>query len=186
MTEEREGFAARWSRLKRQGDRAGERPSQPEPAAETVPPPAAQTAAEPVAAEELPDPETLSPDADFSVFMRENVPELLRRRALRRLWRSNPIIASVDMLDDYCEDFTDAATAATALKTAFRTGRKMLEEAAEGDGRAGGARREAAAPAVAPEEPAATTGEEEPPQPGSGGRDMAAPARSPGEGAESS
>ncbi len=144
MTAEKESFAARWSRLKRErADEAGE-PSSPPPAerAGEAEPPVGEPAEAP-AVEELPDPDSLPPDADFSVFMRDNVPELLRRRALRRLWRSNPIIASVDMLDDYCEDFTDAATVVPALRTAYRLGKGMLEKLEEA------APEEEARPAVA-------------------------------------
>ena len=49
-------------------------------------------------------------DSDFTVFMNDKVPEKLRRMALRKLWRSNPILANLDGLNDYDEDFTDAAT----------------------------------------------------------------------------
>ncbi|MEK9814241.1 MAG: DUF3306 domain-containing protein, partial [Paracoccaceae bacterium] len=55
----------------------------------------------------LPDPDTLEPGDDFKVFMKEVVPERLRRRALKKLWLSNPLLANVDGLVDYGEDFTD-------------------------------------------------------------------------------
>ena len=133
MTEEREGFAARWSRLKRQrAARDAEETKAPAPEPVAEPDAVADAPPDPPPPEELPDPDTLAPDADFSVFLRENVPEMLRRKALRRLWRTNPIIASVDMLDDYCEDFTDAATVVPAVATAFRTGRKLLEGTEKG------------------------------------------------------
>jgi len=54
--------------------------------------------------------ETLDYESDFTVFMNDKVPETLRRMALRKLWRSNPILANIDGLNDYDEDFTDAAT----------------------------------------------------------------------------
>ncbi len=53
--------------------------------------------------------EKLEYDSDFSVFMDAKVPKALKRMALRKLWRSNPILANIDGLNDYDEDFTDAA-----------------------------------------------------------------------------
>ena len=35
---------------------------------------------------------------DFSGFMARNVPDHLRRRALRKLWVSNPVLANLDGL----------------------------------------------------------------------------------------
>jgi hypothetical protein len=37
--------------------------------------------------------------------MREGVPEALRNRALRKLWLSDPVLANLDGLNDYDEDF---------------------------------------------------------------------------------
>ena len=64
--------------------------------------------AEMLAELDLPDPDTMVQGDDFSVFMAKAVPDQIRRRALRTLWRSNPVLANVDMLVDYGEDFTDA------------------------------------------------------------------------------
>ncbi len=138
---EKEGFVSRWSRLKRQ-----QAPSSEETALRPGtdgPPPAGppQESAESPPVEALPDPDSMEPTADFSVFLRENVPEMLRRRALRRLWRSNPIIGAVDMLDDYCEDFTDAATVIPALRTVYERGRGMLEPAEGQDAEHGAAQK---------------------------------------------
>jgi len=52
--------------------------------------------------------EKLEYDSDFTVFMDKKVPRALKRMALRKLWRSNPILANVDGLNDYDEDFSDA------------------------------------------------------------------------------
>ena len=77
------------------------------------------------------DVETLDYDSDFTVFMHEKVPEALRRRALRTLWHSNPILANVDGLNDYDEDFTDGATVVEGLKAAYDEAvrRRSAEEA---------------------------------------------------------
>lgn len=75
----------------------------------------------------LPDPDTLSPGDDFAAFMQRAVPERLRRRALRRLWASNPVLANLDGLVDYSDDFTDAATVLPDMRTAYEVGRGMYE-----------------------------------------------------------
>lgn len=59
---------------------------------------------------DLPDPDTLKLGDDIKGFMSKAVPEHLRRRALRKLWRTNPVLACLDGLNDYEDDFTDAAT----------------------------------------------------------------------------
>ncbi|MEP5761452.1 MAG: DUF3306 domain-containing protein [Litoreibacter sp.] len=74
----------------------------------------------------LPEPESMQAGDDFSVFMSNVVPDRLRRRALRILWRSNPILANVDNLVDYGEDFTDAATVIENLQTTYQVGKGML------------------------------------------------------------
>ena len=80
---------------------------------------------------DLPDPSTLVMGDDFSVFMSKTVPDRIRRRALRTLWRSNPVLANVDMLVDYGEDFTDAAMAVENIQTAYQVGKGMLKHVQE-------------------------------------------------------
>lgn len=79
----------------------------------------------------LPDPETLKKGDDFSVFMAKAVPDRIRRKALRTLWRSNPVLANVDMLVDYGEDFTDSATVIENLQTTYQVGKGMLKHVQE-------------------------------------------------------
>ena len=79
----------------------------------------------------LPDPETLEPGDDFKLFMKEVVPERLRRRALKKLWLSNPLLANVDGLVDYGEDFTDAAVGAGFVETTYQVGKGMLKHIEE-------------------------------------------------------
>lgn len=87
--------------------------------------------AEMLAALDLPDPDTMTKGDDFSVFMTKAVPDQIRRRALRTLWRSNPVLANVDMLVDYGEDFTDAAMAVENIQTAYQVGKGMLKHVEE-------------------------------------------------------
>ena len=84
-----------------------------------------------LAALDLPDPETLKKGDDFSVFMAKAVPDRIRRKALRTLWRSNPVLANVDMLVDYGEDFTDSATVIENLQTTYQVGKGMLKHVEE-------------------------------------------------------
>lgn len=79
----------------------------------------------------LPEPETLGADDDFKVFMAEGVPQRLKTRALRCLWRTNPVLANVDGLVDYGEDFTDAACVVENLQTAYQVGKGMLAHVEE-------------------------------------------------------
>jgi len=75
---------------------------------------------------DLPDPAGLAPGDDIAGFMAPTVPERLRKRALRQLWRLNPDLANLDGLLDYGEDFTDAAVINGKIQTAYQVGRGML------------------------------------------------------------
>ncbi len=85
-----------------------------------------KTDAEILAEFNLPDPDQLQAGDDVSGFMAKAVPDRLRRRALRRLWRLNPVLANVDGLVDYGEDYTDAACVIENLQTAYQVGKGML------------------------------------------------------------
>ncbi|MCP4208109.1 MAG: DUF3306 domain-containing protein [Shimia sp.] len=80
---------------------------------------------------DLPDPDALEKGDDFSVFLEKAVPERIRRRALRNLWLSNPVLANIDELVDYGEDFTDSAMAVEAIQTTYQVGKGMLEHVKE-------------------------------------------------------
>lgn len=79
----------------------------------------------------LPDPETLGHGDDFKAFLQSAVPTHIRRRALRRLWRSNPVLANLDGLVDHGEDFTDAAMVQPGMATVYEVGRGMIRRAVE-------------------------------------------------------
>lgn len=74
----------------------------------------------------LPDPDVMKMGDDFSAFMKGAVPAHLRKRALRQLWRSNPVLANLDGLLDHGEDFTDAATVMPGMQSAYQIGRGMM------------------------------------------------------------
>ena len=136
---EDEGFLRRWSRRKaeaRRGDgepgvteaaeRAADEPARPEPEARIAAP-----AAAPVEPAKLPDIASLDYSSDFTVFMQRGVPAALRKQALRKLWRSHPVLANLDGLNDYEDDYTDAARVVPNLRSLYRVGRGFLEDAAE-------------------------------------------------------
>jgi hypothetical protein len=70
----------------------------------------------------LPNPDAIELGTDITGFMRKEIPELLRRRALRSLWRSNPVLAVLDGLNDYDEDYTTVAGAGKAVQTLYKVG----------------------------------------------------------------
>ena len=79
----------------------------------------------------LPDPMEMQTGDDFSAFMARDVPEHLRRQALRTLWRSNPVLACVDGLNDYDDDYRAAALLQEPVKTAYQVGKGMLKHIEE-------------------------------------------------------
>lgn len=80
---------------------------------------------------DLPDPDALEQGDDFSVFLAKAVPERIRRRALRKLWLTNPVLANVDNLVDYGEDFTDSAMVIEGMQTTYQVGKGMLKHVEE-------------------------------------------------------
>jgi Protein of unknown function (DUF3306) len=122
MNDQDERLLLRWSRRKAAARQAKPEPPPAPAEVEAAPAPSegqatgetvSETAALPAAGEEkqgaapavsladLPDIETLTYQSDFTAFMREGVPEFVKRQALRKLWASNPILANLDGLNDY-------------------------------------------------------------------------------------
>ena len=126
MSRDDKGFLGRWSERKRSAvDDTGEDPAAAEPIAEVE---EEKTDEEWLEELGLPEPETLDKGDDFTRFMASAVPARLRNRALRRLWLTNPLLANLDEMVDYGEDFTDAATVVENLKTAYDVQRGWLPE----------------------------------------------------------
>jgi len=112
-------------------------PGNPTASAEAVPP------------VELPDLDTLGEDSDYSAFMSPGVDADLRRKALRKLFRSAKFNV-IDDMDDYCGDFTQfealgGIVTADMKHNVERLARKAAE-ALDGTGQD----RQTAAPAQAP------------------------------------
>lgn len=73
----------------------------------------------------LPDPDTIRSGDDLSAFMTGAVPRAIRNRALRSLWRSNPVLANLDGLNDYDGDFTGNGLNGGVLKTSYEVGKGL-------------------------------------------------------------
>lgn len=172
MNDSDEPFLSRWSRLKRkaatdtseqeakagEGD-AGSLPAGGEAADPATPRPQQDREAETGAGSqrteldlETIDFDKLDSTSDYKPFMSANVPDEVRRKALSKLWLSDPVLGGPEQLSDYMEDFTDAARVVSGgvLRTAYKVGQGFLsdEEAAEWD-RLG--RKEPAQPPVSAE-----------------------------------
>ncbi len=80
---------------------------------------------------DLPDPEDIETTDQVQAFLKSNLPQRLKTRALRKLWRLNPILANVDGLVDYGEDYTDAATVIENMQTVYQVGKGMFDKVAE-------------------------------------------------------
>jgi len=98
-------FLHRWSKRKHAANR-GEAPPEPAPAA--VAPLATTESRAPAPAPEtppLPDVASLTPESDFTPFMREGVPDGLKRQALKTLFE-DPRFNVMDGLDVYIDDYS--------------------------------------------------------------------------------
>ena len=71
----------------------------------------------------LPEPETMKTGDNFKEFLKKNVPEHLKKRALRKLWLTNPIFANLDGMNEYDEDFTLATSALEEFATNYVVGK---------------------------------------------------------------
>ena len=71
--------------------------------------------------------EDLTPESDYTQFLADDVPEALKRAALRKLWTSDPVLACLDGLNDYEEDFNVIDTAISAADTSYKVGRGFLD-----------------------------------------------------------
>ena len=100
----RDDFLSRWSRKKHES-RRGEVEEAPKaaPPASVAAVPAAQE--EPNPPEPLPPVESLTPESDFTPFMRKDIDPGLRQQALRTLFR-DPRFNVQDGLDVYISDFS--------------------------------------------------------------------------------
>ncbi len=133
-----DGFLSRWSRRKRglEAEPAPDdaiRPEADENAGADEPDTPAEDpelVANREAAEAV-DLETLTYESDFTIFMKRGVPSALKNAALQKLWRSNPVLAVVDGLNDYDEDFRIAEGIAGQFQSAWKVGKGYADKAEE-------------------------------------------------------
>ena len=125
----------RWARKKAEAGKQVEQPAPP--AVEPEPAPEEQEFAVNESLPEnellekygLPDPENIQLGTDITGFMRKEIPEFLRRKALRGLWKSNPVLAVLDGLNDYDEDYTLASTAGQTVTSLYKVGEGLVDKA---------------------------------------------------------
>jgi Protein of unknown function (DUF3306) len=142
-----ENFLERWSRRKRSPDDepALKKEAAPQDQHAAVPPdqeseqanqaqspaeaPQDETAApqEPAPWEGV-DIETLNADSDYTVFMAKGVPDNVRKEALDKLWRSDPVFANLDGLNDYDDDYSKWGMVNQVVKTAYKVGQGYLTD----------------------------------------------------------
>ena len=77
--------------------------------------------------DDLPDIETLNESSDYTPFLKDGVPEKLKRLALRKLWKSNPVFGIIDGLDDYDEDYSAIGIVAQEIFTNYKPGKGMVD-----------------------------------------------------------
>jgi len=139
MTEEKEAFLDRWSRLKR--DRPEEKPVVAEPKQEPAAP--------------LPPVEDLKADSDFSPFMNPQVADETRRSALKKLF-SDAHFNAPDLFEPYSADFTKSEPIPELMLAAINKVRDLAISGPE-EGRteeSGAAAKVPEAKAQEPDEPA--------------------------------
>ena len=130
-----EGFVARWSRRKiEEKEPSKDTKSEVSKLEESAPLDADSTQDEGDEGDEgktnvddLPDVETLNESSDYTPFLKDGVPEKLKRLALRKLWKSNPIFGFIDGLDDYDEDYSAIGMVAQEIFTNYKPGKGMVD-----------------------------------------------------------
>jgi len=132
-----DGFLRRWSRRKSADPEIAPEIAEENavaPADDAAPSETEQTEADEQAIADLPDIDTLDKESDYTGFMRDGVPEALRNRALRKLWLSDPVLANLDGLNDYDEDFGAILKEGAAyMKRLADAGERMTRPGAEDD-----------------------------------------------------
>lgn len=141
MVEDKQGFLSRWSKRKQaQLANPDVDPDEEASVADTVEIDEAQLEAERSEAElnrlaaESVDLEKVEYGFDFSIFMKRGVPDLLRKKALQKFFNSNPVLANLDGLNDYDEDYNNPLhmvyKSSWDLKRGFLTeAEKLLQQA---------------------------------------------------------
>lgn len=126
----RDDMFSRWADRRARVAREEAEAEKPAPAKEAPAIPEPETEAEEdalLAQLGLPRPEDVAGE-EIRKFLASGVPEFLRRRALRALWRSDPTFAVLDGLNDYDEDFNLPEFNQKVVATAYQVGRGIVRE----------------------------------------------------------
>ncbi len=136
MSEEFGEKLSRWSQRKaaaRRGAALEEKTDDRRTEEAALQPPAEAADAQAVSAEQeptaLPSVEELTAELDYTVFLADNVPESIKRAALAKLWRSDPVFANLDGLNDYDEDYNLASSLIASVRSAYKAGKGYADEA---------------------------------------------------------
>jgi len=123
-------FLERWSRRKAATRTAKEKeaPAAIEPISTAFPPAASAESLPVIDPETLPDIDSMDVDSDFSPFLQDGVPEVLRNRALRKLWQTDPAFNVVDGLLEYGEDYADITAIAETVQSVYKVGKGLAGE----------------------------------------------------------
>ncbi|HSM43314.1 MAG TPA: DUF3306 domain-containing protein [Afifellaceae bacterium] len=130
-------FLERWSRRKREGeasDRADGRPAEQaagkaeiEAEGEDAEARLRRLESNRAAAEAI-DLDSLDAASDLSPFYKEGVPKALKMAAMRAMWRTSPVFANLDGLNDYDQNFADPELIRKFTGTAWKIGRGYLTD----------------------------------------------------------
>lgn len=123
------GFLSRWSERKRGGAAAE---TQPAPNSEDT----NKTEDEKAWSEEevqakLAEVEAMKQGDDFKPLLAGALPEVVKRAALRKLWRSNPVFGILDGLNDYDLDYTIKPGVVENLRSAYQAGKGYVYDEEE-------------------------------------------------------
>ncbi len=128
--DDEQGFARRWSRLKQESQTGGSVPAESD---DRVAAEDAEAPVEEIDPADLPDINTLDAESDFTPFMQKGVPDDIKNLALRKLWRTNPVFANLDGLNEYDEDFAAALKAGEVfMEQLAEAAKKAAEEGIDG------------------------------------------------------
>ena len=156
MSEEKEPFLARWSRLKREAPAAAPAPKKDD----------ALPAKRDDAAPRLPPLESVTPQSDFAPFMHPEVGDDLRRLALKKLF-SDPHFNVPDPFEPYSRDWNNLEPLEPELLAQLNQARTVLftPEQKPADKPIAGAESGSAKRETAPLEDAKDLGEAKPDEP---------------------
>jgi hypothetical protein len=124
MSQDKEAFLERWSRLKTEAREAKQAPPQAAPGAAQAP------AKEEGAPPPLPRIEELTPESDFRPFMDARVDPDTRRAALKKLF-ADARFNVPDPFEAYSEDYTRGEPIPAELLKTLNQARKLLFDEAE-------------------------------------------------------